>query len=146
MIPHSVRLVNPNQLIPSTTNAIPTQKRCHPISLGRQDERQHLSHNSIYASKEVARQYLQTRWVQPLTSKCFNKVDWEHLDLALQTKSDLYKIWRSKQTSGFCGTCVQVGRYTGQDSPDKRYPNSPCQETAAHLMRCPGKNRMQLLI
>ena len=45
----------------------------------------------------------------PWLNKQFDEVDWEHLDLALKTKTDMYKIWRSKQTSGFCGTRVQVG-------------------------------------
>jgi hypothetical protein len=40
-------------------------------------------------------------------------VDWQHLELAMKTKPDMYKIWRSKQNSGFCGTRVQVGRYSG---------------------------------
>jgi hypothetical protein len=58
----------------------------------------------FHASKEVARRYLQMQQVQPWTYKRFDKIDWEHSDLALQAKSDLYKIWRLKQTSGFCGT------------------------------------------
>jgi hypothetical protein len=85
-------------------------------------------------------------FVQPWTSKRFNKVKWEHLDLALQTKSDMYKMWHLKQTLDFCGAHVQVGRYTGQDFPDKRFLNCAWQETPAHLMQCPDGNRTWLLI
>jgi hypothetical protein len=44
----------------------------------------------------------------------FKEVDWEHLNLALKNKADNYKIWQSKQTSGFCGTRVLVGLYSGE--------------------------------
>jgi hypothetical protein len=106
-----------------------------------------ISHTiQFHASKEMARRYLQTWRVQPWTSKRFDKVNWEHLDSALQTKSDMYKIWLLKQTSGFCGARVQVGRYTGQDFPDKHCPNCDCQKTAVHPMQCPDENRTRLLI
>ncbi len=42
------------------------------------------------------------------TNKKFDEVDWEHLELAMKTKPDMYKIWRLKQNSRFCGTRVQV--------------------------------------
>ncbi len=66
----------------------------------------------FHASKEVARQYLGNRKKNP----------WP-LDLAMKTKTDMYKIWRSKQTLDFCGTRVQVGQYLGIPGQDKRYPN-----------------------
>ncbi len=58
----------------------------------------------------------------------------------------MYKIWHSKQNSGFCGTCIQVGRYSSQAYPDKQCPNCGCQETAAHLMLGPNDGRAKLLI
>jgi hypothetical protein len=67
----------------------------------------------FHASKEVARRHLATRKKDKWSNKCFNAVDWEHLDLALKNKTDMYKLWRSKQHSGFCSTRVQVGRYSG---------------------------------
>jgi hypothetical protein len=73
-------------------------------------------------------------------------VDWEHLDLALKDKADMYRIWWSKQHSGFCGTRVQVGCYLGDLLPDERCPNCSRQETAAHLMLCPDNNRTRLLV
>jgi hypothetical protein len=59
---------------------------------------------------------------------------------------DNYKIWRSKQTSGFCGTRVQVSLYSGEAYPDKRCPNCRAQETNAHLMRCLDEDSTRLLI
>ena len=102
-------------------------------------------HLRFHASKEVARKYLASRRKDKWTSDRFNAVDWEHLDLALATKPDMYKVWRSKQHSGFCGTRVQVGRYSGQVSPDERCPNCGRRETAAHLMICPDDGRTKLL-
>ncbi len=55
----------------------------------------------FHTSKEVARQYLGNRKKNPWPNERFDKVDWEHLDLALKNKSDMYKIWRSKQNSSF---------------------------------------------
>ncbi len=94
-----------------------------------------ISHSiRFHASKEVARQYLGNRKKNPWPNKRFDKVDWEHLDLALKKKSDMYKIWRSKQNLGFCGTRVQVGLYSGTSLPDERCPNCGRREMAAHLL------------
>ena len=100
----------------------------------------------FHASKEEARRYLGTRKKKPWSNEQFDEVDWEHLELALKTKPDMYKIWRSKQNSGFCGTRVQVGRYSGVPGQDERCPNCGRQETAAHLLICPSKDRTRLLI
>ncbi len=73
----------------------------------------------FHASKEAARKYLTLQKRNPWPSKRFNKVDWEHLNTALKNKADMYKVWKSKQNSGFCGTRVQVGIYFGKACPDK---------------------------
>ncbi len=73
----------------------------------------------FYASREEVRKYLQTRKVNRWLAESFAEVDWEHLDLALAQKPDMYKIWQSKQNSGFCGTRIQVGRYSGHAHPDE---------------------------
>jgi hypothetical protein len=101
----------------------------------------------FHASKAVARKYhthqqKKGKW----THKQFEEVDWEHLNLALQFKADNYKIWQSKQTSGFCGTQVQVSLYSGEMYSDKQCPNCGARETDAHLMQCPNKDRTRLLI
>jgi hypothetical protein len=121
-----------NQRLPSATNV---PKEDAVLVVWGDKITGNISHKiQFHASKEVARQYLQTQQVKPWTSERFDKVSWEHLNSALQTKSDMYKIWCSKQISGICGTRVQVGRYTGQDFPDEHCPNCACQETAVHLM------------
>jgi hypothetical protein len=100
----------------------------------------------FHASKEVARRYLGNRKKNPWPNEQIDEVDWEHLELAMKSKPDMYKIWRSKQNSGFCGTRVQVGRYSGIPGQDKRCPNCGRREMAAHLMLCPSEDRTQLLI
>jgi hypothetical protein len=100
----------------------------------------------FHASKELVRNYLSTRTRDKWSNERFDEVDWEHHELALKNKADMYKVWRSKQTLGFCGTQVMVGMYSGEASPDKRCPNWGRRETAAHLMLCPDNNRTRLLI
>ncbi len=99
----------------------------------------------FHASKEVARQHLGMRTKDRWSNNKFNAVDWEHLDLALKNKTDMYKIWRSKQNSGFCGTRVQIGRFSGDACQDKQCPNCRCRETAMHIMLCPDKDCTKLL-
>jgi hypothetical protein len=47
----------------------------------------------FYASKELAQKLLTDtrKWPQ----ERFKEVDWDHLDLAMASKSDMYKMWRS---------------------------------------------------
>jgi hypothetical protein len=52
-------------------------------------------------------------------SKQFEEVNWEHLDLAMKNKANMYKIWQSKQNSSFCGTRAQAGVYLGENFPDE---------------------------
>jgi hypothetical protein len=89
---------------------------------------------------------LGNRKKNPWPNEQFDEVDWEHLELALKAKPDMYKIWRSKQNSGFCGTRVQAGRYLGIPGQDERCPNCGRREMAAHLLLCPSEDRTQLLI
>jgi hypothetical protein len=58
----------------------------------------------------------------------------------------MYKIWRSKQNSGFLGTRVQVGCYSGDPCADEQCPNCGRQETVMHIMLCPDDDRTKLLI
>jgi hypothetical protein len=53
--------------------------------------------NKSAACKYQVHQQKKGKW----THEQFEKVDWDHLDLALKSKTDNYKIWRSKQTLGF---------------------------------------------
>jgi hypothetical protein len=101
----------------------------------------------FHASKSVARKYHIHQWKKgKWTTKQFKEVDWEHLDHALKSKPNNYKVWQSKQTSRFCGTRVQVGLYSGEMYPDERCPNCGARETHTHLMRCPDEDRTRLLI
>jgi hypothetical protein len=50
----------------------------------------------LHASKEVARNYLRTCTRDKWPNKRFEEVDWEHLELALKNKPDMYKVWQSK--------------------------------------------------
>jgi hypothetical protein len=61
----------------------------------------------FHASKSVARKYhIHQQKNGKWTHEQFKEVDWEHLDLALKSKADNYRIWQSKQTSSLCGTRV----------------------------------------
>jgi hypothetical protein len=100
----------------------------------------------FHASKELARNYLQNCTRDKWPNERFDEVDWEHRKKALKNKANMYKIWRSKQTSGFCGAQAKVGMYSGESVPDERCPNCGRQETAAHLMLCPDNDRTRLLI
>jgi hypothetical protein len=102
-------------------------------------------HLRFHASKEVAQRYLTSRARDKRSNDRFGVVDWEHLDLALKNEQDMYRIWWSKQHSGFCGTRVQVGQYSGDSFPDERCPNCGRQESASNLMLCPDTSRTQLL-
>jgi hypothetical protein len=77
----------------------------------------------FHASKVVARQHLRTCTKDKWSHDKFNAVDWEHLDLTLKNKPDMYKIWRSKQNSRFLGARVQVGCYSGNACPDEQCSN-----------------------
>ena len=98
-----------------------------------------------HASKVEAKRVYTRRKKKAWTEECFDEIDWEHLDLAQKNKADMFKIWRSKQTSGFCGTRVQVGRYSSEQHPDERCPNCGQREIAEHLMLCPDADRTRLL-
>jgi hypothetical protein len=84
----------------------------------------------FHASKEVVRQHLVTCTKDKWSNNKFNAVDWEHLDLVLKNKTDMYKIWRSKQNSGFCGMRVQIGRFSGNACQDEQCPNCRRREHA----------------
>jgi hypothetical protein len=100
----------------------------------------------FHASEEVARKYLAIRKKGKWSNKCFNVADWEHMDLALKNKVDMYKMWWSKQHVSFCGIRVQVSRYSSEPLPDKRCPNCGQRKTAAKLMLCSDDNRPRLLV
>jgi hypothetical protein len=103
-------------------------------------------HLRFHVSKEVARKYLASHPKDKWSNERFDAVDWEHLDLALRNKADLYKVWRSKQHLVFCSPRVQVSRYSSKLLPNKRCPNCGRRDMAAHLMLCPNNKRTRLLV
>ena len=76
----------------------------------------------------------------------FEEVDWPRLDNTMEKKPDMYKLWLSKQHTGFCGTRVQVGYYSGQIDGDVGCPDCGERETAAHLCICTNNDRTRLLV
>jgi hypothetical protein len=99
----------------------------------------------FHDSKAVTQKYLQQQKNNKWMPNKFKEVDWEHLNPAFKNKADNYKIWQSTQTSGFCGTRVQVGLYSGEACPDKRCLNCGAKATDAHLMQCLDEDRTCLL-
>ena len=63
----------------------------------------------LEASRERAKDFLinECKW----SSEQFNEIDWDMVDAALEKKPDGYKMWLSKQHTGFCGTRLQVLSY-----------------------------------
>ena len=73
----------------------------------------------------------------------FNQVAWSALDAVLASKPDMYGVWLSKQSSGFCATGSQMARVHA--SRENRCPNCGLVERAAHLNVCPSVVRTRLL-
>ena len=68
------------------------------------------------------------------------------LDATLEKKSDEYKIWLSKQHTGFCGTRLQVSYFKGLNGQHAWCPNCWRVETAGHLCLYPNKHKTRLLL
>ncbi len=114
--------------------------------MGKQSHRRHFIPPKIPCQQRGSQQHLRTRTKDKWSHDKFDAVHWEHLDLTLKNKPDMYKIWRSKQNLGFLGTKVQVGHYSGDACPDERCPNCRRQEMAMHIMLCPDEDCTKLLI
>ena len=99
-------------------------------------------------SRRHARQFLTTglKTSKLWTEDQFDEVDWPMLHEALKGKPDGYKVWLSKQHTGFCGTRLQTARYAGDESINN---SCPCcrdsREDAAHILLCPDEDRTKLL-
>jgi hypothetical protein len=98
--------------------------------------------SKLLAHKCLTHQQKKNKW----THDQVEKVNWEYLDLALKSKTDNYRIWQSKQTSGFYGTQMQVGLYSGEAYLNERCPNCRAWKAGTHLMQCPEIDRTHLLI
>ena len=78
---------------------------------------------------EEAREFLvgNEKW----SNEKFDEVDWKALDNTLRRKNQGFKFWLAKQHSGFCGTRVQVGYYSGESDIDVKCPNCGEREDAS---------------
>jgi hypothetical protein len=73
----------------------------------------------------------------------FDDVDWDQRDACLRGKPEMYQLWLSKQSTGFCATGVNMGRWF--DATVTSCPNcSSPKETAGHLLRCKDVGRTKL--
>jgi hypothetical protein len=75
----------------------------------------------------------------------FNQVAWSALDAVMASKPDVYGVWLSKQSSGFCATGSQTQMARVHASRENRCPNCGLVERAAHLNVCPSVVRTRLL-
>jgi hypothetical protein len=96
------------------------QQRCGSDNTGRQKL---LVVSGLPCGSMQAKRWQGNIWqiakMEKWSNKCFNRVDWEHLELALKNKAHMYRIWRSKHNSGFCSTRVLGGHYSGDLVPNK---------------------------
>ena len=73
----------------------------------------------------------------------FDSVDWEARDKVLASKPDMFRLWLCKQTSSFCATGKNMGRWFGSEvtcCPNCHAPD----EDALHLLHCPDHGRQDL--
>lgn len=74
----------------------------------------------------------------------FDQVDWPSLNVAVDGKPQMYKVWLAKQASNFCGTGKQLHRI--DERACSKCPNCDMPgECARHLNICPDEGRSQLL-
>ena len=77
------------------------------------------------------------------SKQAFTAVAWDAFDATLDSKGQMYRLWRSKQSSGFCGTQVMVSHWDKRR--DGLCPDCGTRETASHLNLCSDPDRTRLL-
>ena len=92
--------------------------------------------------RKEARQFYLTElgWM----AATFDAVDWPARNRALSKTSDMFQKWLAKQTSSFCASGQNMGRWFGSEvtcCPNCHAPD----ETARHLLHCPDSGRQSLL-
>ena len=73
----------------------------------------------------------------------FTCIHWDGLNEALESKGDPFRLRLSRQVNGACGTQAMVSLW--DKTRDNLCPDCGTEETAAHLMVCPGHSRTLLL-
>ena len=73
----------------------------------------------------------------------FDNVDWISRDKALARKPDMFKMWLCKQTSSFCASGKNMGRWFGSEHTS--CPNcGTADEDSRHLLHCTDAGRFAL--
>jgi hypothetical protein len=73
----------------------------------------------------------------------FDVLDWKCQAACLKGKPKMYQLWLSKQSTGFCATGINMGRWF--DATVTSCPNCSCPaETADHLLHCKDVGRTKL--
>ena len=94
----------------------------------------------VLGRKEAARFYTtELGW----TTSLFDTVDWKTRHEALIPRGQNFKLWLTKQSSGFCGTQSMVAHW--DPSRDGKCPDCGGNETSSHLLVCPNHDRTSLL-
>eukprot|EP00956_Cyclotella_meneghiniana_P033717 scaffold98469_cov63-Cyclotella_meneghiniana.AAC.14 len=76
-------------------------------------------------------------------AQVFDNINWKARDRALEGKPDMFKQWLFKQSSTFCASGKNMGRWFGSEHTS--CPNcNALQEDAAHLLHCPDAGRFSL--
>jgi hypothetical protein len=78
------------------------------------------------------------------STAAFDSVDWEARDKSIASKTDMFRMWLFKQSSSFCASGKNMGRWFGSTvtcCPNCHHPD----EDAAHLLHCPDPGRFALL-
>lgn len=76
-------------------------------------------------------------------AQVFDNIDWKARDRALDGKPDMFKQWLFKQSSSFCASGKNMGRWFGSEHTSCPNCNAP-KEDAAHLLHCPDAGRFSL--
>lgn len=76
-------------------------------------------------------------------AQVFDNIDWKARDNALSGKPDMFRQWLFKQSSTFCASGKNMGRWFGSEHTS--CPNCQTkQEDANHLLHCPDAGRFSL--
>ena len=99
---------------------------------------------SFAMGRARARDYRASKRKNQMELETFDCIDFPALQLALRGKPQMYQVWYSKQTSGWCATGAKLAQW--DSDADSRCPNCfGLDEDAGHLMQCRSAHRTALL-
>jgi hypothetical protein len=73
----------------------------------------------------------------------FDDVDWERRAACLKGKPEMYQLWLSKQSTDFCATGINMGRWYRTVTSCPNCSSCPAV-TVDHLFRCKDVGRTKL--